>query len=171
VLGEDFERTLGAARTGAEWAWTSIYLDLAPSVLGYLRRREALEPEDLTGEVFLQVVRDVRGFPGGERVRRILGQLAPDQRTVLLLRVLGELTVEEVARIVGKSTGPVKALQRRGLRAAARRRRAGTPGQPGRRAAGERRRRHAGRRLKTLRRRRADRLLRAKQADSSLNGG
>jgi hypothetical protein len=44
-------------------------------------------------------------------------QLAPDQRDVLLLRVLGELTVEEVAGVIGKSPGAVKALQRRGLAA------------------------------------------------------
>lgn len=52
-----------------------------------------------------------------ERVRRIIEQLAPDQRDVLLLRVLGELTVEEVATVIGKSPGAVKALQRRGLAA------------------------------------------------------
>jgi len=34
-----------------------------------------------------------------------------------LLRVLGELTVDEVASVVGKSPGAVKALQRRGLAA------------------------------------------------------
>jgi RNA polymerase sigma-70 factor (ECF subfamily) len=33
----------------------------------------------------------------------------------LLLRVLGDLTVEEVAQAVDKSPGAVKALQRRGL--------------------------------------------------------
>jgi RNA polymerase sigma-70 factor (ECF subfamily) len=50
-------------------------------------------------------------------VRRIIDRLAPEQRDVLLLRVLGDLTVEEVARAVGKSPGAVKALQRRGLSA------------------------------------------------------
>ena len=39
---------------------------------------------------------------------------------MLLLRVLGELTVDEVSQVVGKSPGAVKALQRRGLRAIAR---------------------------------------------------
>ena len=40
----------------------------------------------------------------------------PDQRSVLLLRILGDMTVEEVARAVGKRPGAVKALQRRGLK-------------------------------------------------------
>ncbi len=48
-------------------------------------------------------------------VREQLAMLAPDQRDVLLLRILGDLTVEQVARALGKSVGAVKALQRRGL--------------------------------------------------------
>jgi RNA polymerase sigma-70 factor (ECF subfamily) len=50
-----------------------------------------------------------------ERVRRLLGTLVPDQRDVLVLRVLGDLTVEQVAEALGKSSGAVKQLQRRGL--------------------------------------------------------
>jgi RNA polymerase sigma factor (sigma-70 family) len=53
----------------------------------------------------------------GERVRRLCEQLVPDQRDVLLLRLVGGLTVEEVAAVVDKSPGAVKALQRRGLAA------------------------------------------------------
>lgn len=52
---------------------------------------------------------------GTERVRRLLATLVPDQRDVLVLRILGELTVEQVAEALGKSTGAVKQLQRRGL--------------------------------------------------------
>jgi DNA-directed RNA polymerase specialized sigma24 family protein len=35
---------------------------------------------------------------------------------VLLLRILGDLTIEEIARAVGKRPGAVKALQRRALK-------------------------------------------------------
>jgi RNA polymerase sigma factor (sigma-70 family) len=167
-LGESFATTLEAARLGAEWAWDALYEDLAPAVTGYLRARGTPEPEDLTGEVFLQIVRDLRGFNGGERdfrawvftiahhrllddlryrqrrpvepaehpeigegvpgpeesalasvaverIRAALGRLSPDQRDVLLLRLFGRLTVAEVALVVGKREGAVKALQRRGL--------------------------------------------------------
>jgi RNA polymerase sigma factor (sigma-70 family) len=171
VLGNRFEETLDAARAGAESGWVSIYSELAPSVIGYLRGCRARDPEDIAGEVFLQVVRDLAGFDGNEcefrawvfaiahhrmlddwrragrrpvevgfetapedgaienaeesalrrvatdRVLHILGELTPGQQEVLLLRVLGDLTVDEVARIVGKSSGSVKALQRRGLEA------------------------------------------------------
>ena len=52
-----------------------------------------------------------------ERVGRLLAKLSPDQQNVILLRVLGELTVEQVAQVIGKTAGAVKALQRRGLEA------------------------------------------------------
>ena len=53
-----------------------------------------------------------------ERVRVLCERLVPDQRDVLLLRLVGGLTVEEVAAALGKSEGAVKALQRRALVAA-----------------------------------------------------
>jgi RNA polymerase sigma factor (sigma-70 family) len=168
----NFERTLAAARAGADWAWREIYGELAPGVLGFLRARGAPDPEDVAGEAFVQVVRDLPRFEGDwagfrawvysiarnrmldsrrrlvrrpehpvaepedgpvpvgdvnddafarlelERVTAILGELSPDQRDVLLLRVIGDLSVEEVARVVGKRPGAVKQLQRRGLAAA-----------------------------------------------------
>ena len=40
----------------------------------------------------------------------------PDPRAVILLRIIGDLTIEEIARAVGKRPGAVKALQRRGLK-------------------------------------------------------
>jgi RNA polymerase sigma factor (sigma-70 family) len=172
VSSESFPKVLDDARRGVESAWATIYNELAPAILGYLRTNRAPEPEDTLSEVFLQVARDLGGFDGNERqfrawvftiahhrlldarrhlarrpvtlvaeipdadtapgddaveqamarigaeqVRRVLGALSPDQRAVLLLRVLGDLTVDEVARAIGKRPGAVKALQRRGLAA------------------------------------------------------
>jgi len=47
--------------------------------------------------------------------RAVLDGLPPDQRDVMVLRIIGDLTVEQVAEIVGKRPGAVKALQRRAL--------------------------------------------------------
>ena len=47
--------------------------------------------------------------------RALLDGLPPDQRDVMVLRIIGDLTVEQVAEIVGKRPGAVKALQRRAL--------------------------------------------------------
>ena len=48
-------------------------------------------------------------------VRALLEQLPADQRDVLLMRVVADLSVEETARAIGRSAGAVKQLQRRGL--------------------------------------------------------
>ncbi|MGY1689175.1 RNA polymerase sigma factor [Geodermatophilus sp. SYSU D01105] len=53
---------------------------------------------------------------GAADVHRLCATLPTDQRAVLLLRILGDLTVEQVGRVLGRSTASVKALQRRGLR-------------------------------------------------------
>ena len=140
-------------------------------VLGYLRANGAPDPDDVLGETFLQVARDIARFEGEEagfrswiftiahhrlidarrrsarrpveltaeppepdepaddaaqealarigteRLKEILESLSNDQRAVLLLRFVADLSVEDVARIVGKRPGAVKALQRRGLAA------------------------------------------------------
>jgi RNA polymerase sigma-70 factor, ECF subfamily len=51
----------------------------------------------------------------GTRVMAALQQLSPDQREVLLLRMAAGLTAPEVAAVLRKTTGAVKALQHRGL--------------------------------------------------------
>lgn len=50
-----------------------------------------------------------------QRVQALCERLVPDQRDVLLLRLMTGLTVEAIADVLGKSPGAVKALQRRGL--------------------------------------------------------
>ena len=172
MLGPTFDSVLTAARAGGEWAWTRLYDDLAPVVLGYLRARGATEPEDLVGEVFLRIVRDLVSFDGderefrswvftiahhrlvddlrqlgrrpvsavapedlgevlgvgdteqdalarlgGDRVRELISALTPDQQGALLLRVMADLSVEQIAQALGKRPGAVKALQRRALAA------------------------------------------------------
>jgi RNA polymerase sigma-70 factor (ECF subfamily) len=68
-------------------------------------------PEAASGDVEDEAVRRM----AAERVRQLCEGLVPDQRDVLLLRMLACLTVEEIAGALGKSPGAVKALQRRGL--------------------------------------------------------
>jgi RNA polymerase sigma-70 factor (ECF subfamily) len=54
-------------------------------------------------------------------VAELIAGLPADQAEVVLLRVLGGLDAEEVARIVGKRPGTVRVLQHRALRRLARR--------------------------------------------------
>lgn len=165
-----FESVLAAAAEGAEWAWSRLYHTYAGRVLGYVRSRGAVDPEDLVGEVFLQIARHLETFNGDEsafrswlfmvahhrlideRRRRsrkplilvdeatevdrpaaidveesalgsiahadtlaLLEELTDEQRTVVTLRMIGGLTLDETAAAMGKSIGAVTQLQRRAL--------------------------------------------------------
>ncbi len=50
-----------------------------------------------------------------DNVARLVDRLPNDQRDVLLMRLVGDLSVRDVANAVGKSEGAVKSLQRRGV--------------------------------------------------------
>jgi RNA polymerase sigma-70 factor (ECF subfamily) len=54
-----------------------------------------------------------------DAVNRLVAGLAPDMTEVLLLRVVAELPVAEVARIMGRTAGSVRVLQHRALKRAA----------------------------------------------------
>jgi RNA polymerase sigma-70 factor (ECF subfamily) len=51
----------------------------------------------------------------GARVRGMLDVLTPDQREVLLLRAVGDLSIEEVAAVTGRTEGAVKQLFHRAV--------------------------------------------------------
>lgn len=51
----------------------------------------------------------------GERATQLLAQLTDEQRQVVALRVIADLSLEDVAHLLGKPVGAVKALQHRAL--------------------------------------------------------
>ena len=63
---EPFQRVLAAAQADAPWAYEQLYGALSPSVCGYLRVQGAVDPDDLTSEVFLGVFRRIGKFSGDE---------------------------------------------------------------------------------------------------------
>jgi RNA polymerase sigma factor (sigma-70 family) len=63
------------------------------------------------------VEEDAFAVMASDHVRDLVAVLSPDQRDVVLLRVVADLSVEEVARLLGKREGAVKALQHRALAA------------------------------------------------------
>lgn len=126
VVGETFLRALGGIGSfeGDEGGFRAWLFTLARNRMLDERRKlarrrtEPFPPErlaevggrgDAEGEAMRALAED--------RVRSILDRLTPDQRDVLLLRILGGLTIEEVATAVRKRPGAVKALQARGLEA------------------------------------------------------
>jgi RNA polymerase sigma-70 factor (ECF subfamily) len=54
-----------------------------------------------------------------EALRLALQRLTEDQRQVLTLRFIEGLSTEEVAQVMGKRQGAIRALQMRGLQALA----------------------------------------------------
>jgi RNA polymerase sigma-70 factor (ECF subfamily) len=44
-----------------------------------------------------------------------MGQLNDDQRTIVSLRIIGDLSLQQTADVTGKTVPAVKQLQRRGL--------------------------------------------------------
>lgn len=69
-IGTRFPHVLAAAGRGEEWAWTELYRDLSPAVLGYLSGRGVHDPEDVLGECFVNVVRNLHQFDGDEAAFR-----------------------------------------------------------------------------------------------------
>src|SRR3954454_11590346 len=100
------------------WVFTIAHRRLLDDWRRRSRRPQlADEPGDLSTHVGGDVEDDVLVRVGAEDVERLCGTLPADQRSVLLLRILADLTVEQVAEAMDRSIGSVKALQRRGLRA------------------------------------------------------
>ena len=70
-------------------------------------------------------LQDLRSDPGEQAItnlehqelRRILDTMREDYRMVLVLRFLSELSPEETAQVMGRSTGAVRVLQHRALAA------------------------------------------------------
>lgn len=65
-MDESFPVLLRRVSHGEESAWTTLFYNYAPSLIGFLRGAGAPEPDDQLSEVFLQVARDLHTFDGGE---------------------------------------------------------------------------------------------------------
>ena len=105
---------------GTEQQFRSWVFTIAHRRLLDERRRAARRPPIAAAPPGLDVPggdaeREALDLLGEQWVQRLSARLSTDQRTVLLLRVIADLTAEQVAQITGKSVGAVRALQRRGL--------------------------------------------------------
>ena len=169
TIGAAFADVLARAQAGDADAFETIYRDVAPLVLGYLRGHGLSDPEDTCGEVFVSAIRRIGGFTGDERQFRswlltiahrrmvdsarrsarrpedlaplealgprlqpvassetealerldalgildAISELTDLQRSAVLLRVVADLPVREIAQIMNRPESAVKALLRR----------------------------------------------------------
>lgn len=67
AVGDDFERVLQAAQTGADWAFTILYAEFNPRLMRYFAARNPAEAEDLAAETWMGVARRLHDFRGDEK--------------------------------------------------------------------------------------------------------
>jgi len=99
------------------WVFTIAHRRLVDDWRRRSRRPQVADDPGELGELYGGDVEDdaLTGL-GTENVHRLCAELPDDQRSVLLMRILADLTIEQVAQAMGRSVGATKALQRRGLR-------------------------------------------------------
>jgi RNA polymerase sigma factor (sigma-70 family) len=114
------DRFRGDERAFRTWVFSIAHRRLVDERRRLSRRLE--EPTDpavmtrlLSGRTVPEAEQSVLEVFGGG-VGRAMQAISSDQRAVILLRILADLSVADVASILGKSRGAVKTLQRRGLR-------------------------------------------------------
>jgi RNA polymerase sigma-70 factor, ECF subfamily len=66
-LEVDFPKALAGAKRGDEAAWRDLFEIIAGRVVGFLVVRGVLDPEEVAGEVFADVVRSLKRFKGDRR--------------------------------------------------------------------------------------------------------
>jgi RNA polymerase sigma factor (sigma-70 family) len=99
------------------WVFTIAHRRLVDDWRRRSRRPQLADDSgDLTAHLGGDVEDDVLVRLGADTVQRLCGRLPDDQRAVVLLRILADLTIEQVAAAMDRSVASVKALQRRGLR-------------------------------------------------------
>ena len=111
---------LGTVTGGAAGLRTLVFSVAHARLVDELRRRSRREPT-----VEFDAHRHDGVAPSSEdealasiatdEVRALLARLPDAQRDVLLLRVVADLSLEQVAQAIGRTPGAVKQLQRRGL--------------------------------------------------------
>lgn len=122
-LVRDIDRFEGDETGFRSWVFVMAHHRLLDDLRRRSRRPEApTDPESLReieapGDVEGQVVDNHEAA----QIREIIDDLTPSQREVLLLRIYGEMTVHETARVMRRRPGAIKALQRRALEAVRRR--------------------------------------------------
>ncbi len=118
-LARDIGSFEGDERSFRAWAFTVAHHRLIDA-RRYDQRRPVdpvAEPPEAATETGEDAATEAMAKIGSEQVQQVLAKLSEDQKAVLLLRIVGDLTVAEVAKTLGKRQGAVKQLQRRGLAA------------------------------------------------------
>jgi len=124
LVGETFVRVVRHLHrfAGDEPDFRAWVFAIARNLVVDAARRNTRRPADATPAAALHTLapvgdaeEDAMGELATAEVIRILSQLTDDQRDVLLLRIVGDLSFAQIAEILGRREGAVKMLQARGL--------------------------------------------------------
>jgi RNA polymerase sigma-70 factor (ECF subfamily) len=120
LANEVFLRVFGGIGRfgGTEGRFRSWVFAIAHNIVIDDRRRRRRRPQQavLEGDVGPRASaadEDALVALGDARVRELLSGLPPDQRDVVLLRIVGDLSIEDTAAAWGKRPGAIKSLQHR----------------------------------------------------------
>lgn len=117
-VARDIHRFKGDESKFRSWVFVIAHRRLIDSRRAQGRRPDTVD--EPVGELDAEggnVEQEVMEQFGTDQVQKILELLTEDQRNVLALRIVADLTLEETASAIGKRVGAVKALQRRALAA------------------------------------------------------
>ena len=103
------------------WVFTIASRRLRDRSRRRMRRPEVLVPPESVEAGYLvdTAAEAIERMSGQQAVDRLVAGLPPDMAEVLLLRVVADLSVAEVARLMNRSPGAVRVLQHRALKRAA----------------------------------------------------
>lgn len=127
VASQTWLEVIGALRRfqGDERGFQALLYTIARRRVADHRRTQRRRPATPTAPEDLHAAADpaepvdraaVEGLAGDVAARRIVEIVGPDAGEIVLLRVVAGLSVEEVARIVGRSAGAVRVQQHRALK-------------------------------------------------------
>jgi RNA polymerase sigma-70 factor, ECF subfamily len=107
----------GDERRFRSWLFTIAYRRLVDHWKQAAAAPDLLDPAAMRGWVGEDDPEEtaVEAMSAQEAARRIAGCLSSDQADVVLMRLLGDLDVDQVAEVLGKRPGAVRALQHRAL--------------------------------------------------------
>lgn len=109
-------RVTGGADGLRRLAFTIAHARMVDSIRGRVRSGVSVAYESaMDSRVVASAEDDAQVAMSVTHVQDILALLPSDQREVLTLRVVADLSIDQVAAVIGRSPGAVKQLQRRGL--------------------------------------------------------
>ena len=107
----------GDGRAFRSWVFTIAHHKGVDAVRRSVAAREVPTDSLDDGRLHQSAEDDALARLGDETVHELLATLSVDQRSVLLLRIVADLSLEETAAVLAKPVGAVKSLQHRALAA------------------------------------------------------